>query len=131
MPTVKKYVVQPKNVVVKEGAQLIRMKWRPEFSTKWNGRYDKTQAFIDSEVLRRCEPFIPMRTGVLRSSGIIHTVLGSGKVVWETPYARTQYYSKRKPGSQKGPLRGPYWFARMKAVHGKSIIAGAKKFMGG
>jgi hypothetical protein len=41
-----------------------------------------------------------------------------------------QYYSARKPGSQTGPLRGPFWFERMKQVSGKTILAGARHIAG-
>lgn len=128
MATTYKYVKQPANL---KGSQW-KLVWNPGFSTKWDTRYGKAQVFIDSEVLRRCEPYVPFKSGTLRNSGPLHTVIGSGKVKWVTPYARPQYYRKRKTvGSRTGALRGPYWFARMKAVHKKSIISGAKKVMGG
>ena len=37
----------------------------------------KVQKFIDSEVLRRCDPYVPMDTGSLKRSGITGTVIGS------------------------------------------------------
>jgi len=64
-------------------------------------------------------------------SGILATVPGEGKVGWIAPYSRYQYYLKRPVGTPTGPLRGPYWFARMKAAHGKSILQGAKRIMNG
>jgi hypothetical protein len=107
-------------------AQLI---WNTNFAPKWTRKFSNAQKFVDNEVLRLCEPFIPLRTGMLIMSGILGTQIGSGTVCWIAPYARAQYYSPRKPGSQTGPLRGPFWFNRMKTLFAISIIQGAKQIM--
>jgi hypothetical protein len=96
----------------------------------WQARFDNAQKFVDSEVLRLSEPFIPLRTGMLIKSGILGTQVGSGEVKWIAPYARYQYYAKRKPGSDTEPLRGPFWFHRMKAIHGEQIVQCAKEIIG-
>lgn len=83
--------------------------------------------FVDSEVLRLCEPYIPLLTGMLVQSGILGTHVGSGTVKWIAPYAAAQYYMERKNPSKTGPLRGPYWFERMKEVWKDTIIQGARK----
>jgi hypothetical protein len=108
-------------------AELI---WNPNFVQKWTARYTAAQRFVDSEVIRLCEPYTPLLTGTLIKTGILGSEIGSGLVMWIAPYAKKQYYSGRKPGSQTGQLRGPFWFARMKAVSGKEIIKGAKKLAG-
>ena len=82
-------------------------------------------------MLRYSEPFTPLLTGTLIKSGILGTIIGSGTVSWITPYAKRQYYRGRRPGTQQaGPFRGRYWFERMKAVRGETIVKGAKKFAG-
>lgn len=91
----------------------------------------RVQQHIDSEVLRRSEPYTPLRTGQLRDSGNFGTQVGSGEVKWTAIYAKAQYYSKRSPGSATGALRGPQWFERMKNAHGKDIIGSAAKMAGG
>lgn len=52
------------------------------------------QRFIDSEVIRLMGPYTPFRTGSLERSAIISTVIGSGKVRQNTPYARYLYYGE-------------------------------------
>jgi hypothetical protein len=107
------------------------LKWNANFAPKYTRRYSRAQKFVDSEVLRLSEPFTPLLTGTLIRTGILGTDVGSGKVSWIAPYARRQYYNGRAPGESKtGPLRGRFWFERMKEVHGKTIIAGAKKMVG-
>lgn len=78
----------------------------------------KVQQVIDSEVLRRCDPFVPLDTGALRDSGVSNTTLGSGSVVYRTPYARRQYYI---PMNHDGK-RTAYWFEHMKQEGGVEAI---------
>lgn len=90
----------------------------------------EVQQFIDSEVLRLCDPLVPFDTGALKQSGIINTKVGSGLVKYRTPYARRWYYM---PANFDGaPDRGNYWFERMKNNGGKDqILRGAAQIAGG
>lgn len=108
-----------------------KLVWNTNFQPKWQESYSRAQKFVDSEVLRLSEPYIPLQTGMLVKSGILGTEIGSGMVEWIAPYAKPQYYSPRKPGSETGPLRGPHWFERMKAVERRNIIDGARRRAGG
>lgn len=120
----------PRGRVIQTKNGRAALEWNTNFQPKWQKQYSKAQQFVDSEVLRRSEKYTPLLTGTLIKTGILGTEIGSGLVQWLVPYARPQYYSARKPGSQTGPLRGPYWFERMKSVDGRSIIAGAKRIAG-
>ncbi len=87
----------------------------------------KVQQYVDSEVIRLCDPYVPLKTGFLKNdSPIIGTQIGSGLVVYEAPYARRQYYTHKGKG-----LRGPKWFERMKAAHLGQILRGAADVAGG
>ena len=105
--------------------------WNTNFQPRWQAQYSKAQKFMDSEILRLSEPFIPLLTGVLVKSGILGTDIGSGEVSWIAPYAMSQYYRSGKPGSQTGKLRGPMWFERMKEIHGDALVFKAKRIAGG
>lgn len=98
------------------------------------------QKFIDSEVLRLCDPLVPLDSGKLKQSGITGTVVGSGKVTYNSPYARYQYYGKLMVGKAPKTLtdidlqyhsgdsrRGKFWFERMKSQYKDDILRGAKK----
>ena len=120
----------------------------------------KVQKFIDSEVIRLCDPKVPFRTGVLKHSPMIASVIGQGLVIYATPYARYLYYGEvygpnipryeagelagfwSPPGQKKHPTgrpltysgapeRGAFWFERMKAEHGEDILRGAAALAGG
>lgn len=107
-----------------------RLEWNTQFQPTWQRRYTLAQKFLDSEVLRGCEPYIPLRTGTLIKTGILGTDIGSGTVEWLAPYAKAQYYSARPPGRETGQLRGPSWFERWKQSHGRRVIAQARKMAG-
>lgn len=90
--------------------------------------FGAVQTFIDSEVLRLCEPRVPRDNGDLIDSGK-DTVIGSGQVEYCAPYARRWYY---EPAEFSGaPKRGNYWFERMKNEGGAAaILEGACKIAG-
>jgi len=88
----------------------------------------KVQRFIDSEVLRKNDPYVPLDTGMLRDSGISETQIGSGLVKYKTPYARKKYFENK---GRSGGKRGKLWFERMKADHKDDILRGAIKIAGG
>lgn len=108
------------------------IEWNKFFSSKWQNKYDKAQIFLDNEVLRLCEPYVPLITSMLIKSGIIGTVAGSGVVQWISEYAQRVYYQPNETiGRPTGPLRGKMWFERMKADHGKKLIESVRRFIDG
>jgi hypothetical protein len=119
-------IITPRGSVTQGPAGRAELKFNTGFGQDWTGKFSAAQHFVDSEVLRVCEPYIPLLTGMLIMSGILGTEVGSGWVKWIAPYARRQYYSKKPPGRLTGPLRGPFWFQRAMAVHEPGIVTGAK-----
>ena len=89
----------------------------------------KAQKFIDSEVLRLCDPLVPMDTGNLKQSGERATTIGSGNVLYNAEYAAVQYYETAQTRSYDAN-RGSFWFERMKADHKDAILRGARKITG-
>lgn len=120
----------PRGTIIVSKGRKAQLVWNANFQPKWQGRYSRAQQFVDSEILRLSEPFTPLRTGMLVKSGTLGTEIGSGTVSWIAPYSRAQYYSPRKPGSETGPNRGPFWFERMKQIHKTRILEGARRLAG-
>jgi hypothetical protein len=54
----------------------------------------KVQKFIDTECIDKMKPYTPNLNGVLSGSATACTVIGSGKIIQFTPYARYQYYGQ-------------------------------------
>ncbi len=79
------------------------------------GRASKAQAPLDSMILADSNYFCPIKTGKLQKSAIINTMIGSGEIVWRTPYARRQYYDYSKPPYQPNPNACGKWFEAAKA----------------
>jgi hypothetical protein len=133
----------PRGSVVLSQFGKAELKWNTSFRQKWQKRYSDAQKFTDSEVLRLCEPYTPLLTGTLVKTSILGTEIGSGTVSWIAPYSKYQYYGKVMAGKPKTATaknlvyhsgdnkRGSFWFARMKAVSGKSVVAGARRIAGG
>lgn len=122
-------IITPRGAIIQTKSGKAKLEWNTTFQ-RWQRNYSAAQSFVDSEVLRLSEKYLPLLTGMLRDSGILGTNVGSGEVEWIAPYAKAQYFSKRKPGSQTGPERGPLWFERMKLVHRNRIVAGARRIAG-
>ncbi|WP_105300915.1 minor capsid protein [Anaerococcus marasmi] len=88
----------------------------------------EVQKFIDSECIRRMDPYTPKDVGTLIGSVTTQTSIGSGRIVQQTPYAKRWYY---EPANFQGaPMRGNRWFERMKSSHKDSILRGAASIAG-
>lgn len=120
------------SVKVKDTAKLIEERGLQQMQ--------RVQKYVDSEVLRLSDPYVPFDTGKLKQSGTLGTVIGSGEVVYNCPYARKNYYENAGRGRQGTTkyskhnykcLRGKLWFERMKADHMDEILDGCAKLSGG
>lgn len=121
----------PKGTITVNASGKAELVWNTNFQAKWHRQYSDAQKFVDESVLRLCEPFTPLLTGMMVMSATLGTDVGSGLVSWIAPYSHFQYYHPRKIGTQTGPLRGPFWFERGKQIWGKQVIAGARRIAGG
>ena len=75
----------------------------------------QVQAPLDALIMADSNYFCPIKTGTLQKSAIINSRLGSGELVWKTPYARRQYYEYSKPPYQPNPNACGKWFEAAKA----------------
>lgn len=103
------------------------------------------QIWLDNEVLKDSAPYIPRLTGALEQSGPAGTKIGSGEVIYNSVYARYQYYGKVMVGKapktvtnkdlqyskQAHPAAGRMWFETSKAANTRKWIRGVKLLGGG
>ena len=76
----------------------------------------RAQMKLDMQVLADSNYFVPNKTSTLQKSGIINTVIGSGEVLWHTPYAHRQYYGESfNHSKQHNPNACSKWFEAAKA----------------
>lgn len=78
-------------------------------------KIQQQQKYFDALVLQDSNYFIPIKTGTMEKSSQINTRLGTGEIVWRTPYARRQYYDYHKPPYQPNPNACGKWFEAAKA----------------
>lgn len=121
-------ITTPRGTLSSDGGNA-ELTWNSSFGGNTSKKFSRVQKIIDSEVLRKCDPYVPMQTGMLKKSGILGTVIGSGVVEYITPYARLQYYGNGGhglEGTASGGKRGKMWFERMKANHKAEILRKAQ-----
>ena len=112
----------------------------------------RVQFTIDKTIIDYSTPYVPASPDrTLEFSAEIATELGSGVVIWDTPYARYQYYGwvmtdeagrtwvgpgEKKPiitdrpltyDKSQNPMAGSRWFERMKADRLKDILDEARR----
>lgn len=113
------------------------------------------QKAVDAAVIRECFPYLPFDEGVLAGSANTATKIGSGEVVYDTPYARYLYYGevygpnfpitengeivgyysppekfptgeKLEYSTEKHPLAGSHWFERAMTDHKDDVLKEAQ-----
>ena len=90
----------------------------------------EVQVFLDTEIIKHCDPYVPMDTGVLKLSAWLASDIGSGQIIYDTPYAE-KVYTTPVLNFQGAPMRGAFWVSRMWADRGERIVQGAAKIAGG
>lgn len=112
----------------------VNVKWYNFHGTvaRLEGDVGRAQKWLDNEVLKDCQPFVPMRSGNLMDSGVAGTTLGSGEVVYNAPYARRMYYGTNFNFSKlKHPQACAQWFEKAKALHKEDWRQGVQKIVKG
>lgn len=76
------------------------------------------QMQLDQDVLKDSNFFIPKETGELERSGLRHSRIGKGRIIWKTPYARRLYYNPQyKFSKDNNPNAQGLWFEAAKKLH--------------
>lgn len=113
-------IYQPRDETMTVEGMTVKLKWSSAFAKDRADQFDRRQAFVDSECIRRMAPDTPRLTGTLIKSATPGTAIGSGEIHQITPYARRQYYEHKEKS---------YWFERMKNRHKDAILKGAKRIV--
>lgn len=104
----------------------------PAVVARFDPRFQKAQTYLDNEILKDCAPYVPMRTGFLMRSGQNGTVLGSGDIQYNAPYARSCYYALSRNFSKAlHPQASAQWFEKAKAVKKQNWVEGVNNVMKG
>jgi hypothetical protein len=90
----------------------------------------RAQKVLDITVIKDSSPFVPFQSGTLEKSAIESSKIGSGLVVYNTPYAKSQYYGKFEHGKNKHPQATRLWFEIAKAENLDKWVRIAQEIMG-
>ena len=98
-----------------------------------NGR---VQRFFTNTCYKHMDKYVPMSD--LESAGNLRTIVDiqPSYIVYESPYARYQYYGVREDGTHQvqhytTPGTGTYWDKRMWSAEGKEVVNEVQKLFGG
>ena len=101
----------------------MELSWRPDFGAEKTAALQKAQFALAQEAARFIDPYVPFDTGVLKNSVNQASKFDEGLLVYNTPYARRQFYLHPEGECLHGEngLRGSYWGQRALADYGEAI----------
>nr|DAO21924.1 MAG TPA: Minor capsid protein [Caudoviricetes sp.] len=110
---------QPYGLKYQVGGIQMQLSWRPDFGAEKTAALQKAQYAFSQEAARLIDPFVPFDTGTLKNSVNQASKFDEGLLVYNTPYARKQYYLHAQGSDLRGDtgLRGSYWGQRAIAAH--------------
>ena len=105
-----------------DGVQ-IELSWRPDFGAEKTAALQKAQYALAQEAAKLIDPYVPFDTGTLKNSVNQASDFKGGVLVYNTPYARRQYYLHEQGKGLHGEngLRGSYWGQRALADIGEHL----------
>ena len=96
-----------------------------------SGNIDRAQKYLDIQVLKDTDKYVPMRTGILAKSGIIGTVIGSGEIEYAAPYTRKVCCGVNINFSKsRHPLACAKFFEASKGVNKQSWLDEVRRIVG-
>jgi hypothetical protein len=100
-----------------------------KIQTKINYTWENGLGTLSNEILNDCNQYCKEDTGMLIASSYIHSKLDEGKLIWNTPYARRQYYKIRTAHTDVNPQARWKWAHFAKSVHMRDWVRQAQKIM--
>lgn len=86
-------------------------------AAKIGGAWDATLPILSEEILNDCNQYCKEDTGTLIASSLAHSKPKEGKLIWQTPYARVQYWKIRTAYTDVNPNASWKWCEVAKNHH--------------
>lgn len=115
----------------------FKITFRPGLQADLDAGFAKVQYALSQEAAKLIDSYVPFDTGTLKNSVNLASKYDEGLLVYNTPYARKQYYLHEQGAGLHGDnrLRGSYWGQRAIADHKDELVKfahnAAKQFLGG
>lgn len=84
---------------------------------KISNTFQSNMGLLASEVLNDCNQYCKEDTGLLIASSYIHSKLDEGLLIWQTPYARRQYWEIKTAYTTVNPNASWKWADVAKRKH--------------
>ena len=99
---------------------------------QYQNRAKDAQRFLDESVLKDTDKYVRYRTGVLARSAQTASRIGSGAIIYDTPYAKRVYYDESTFVTKDiHPLATPKWFEESKRKNEKKWMDAVEKILKG
>lgn len=111
-----------------DGIQM-QLSWRPDFGAEKTAALQRAQFEIAQKAASLIDQYVPFQSGELKGSVNTSSKFDEGLLVYNTPYARKQYYLHAEGTDLRGDkkLRGSYWGQRALADYGEALAFEAAK----
>ena len=105
-----------------DGVQMS-LDWRTNFGAEKTAALQKAQFATAQKAAALIDPYVPFDTGILKNRVNQASKFDEGLLVYDTPYARRQYYLHEQGTCLHGEtgLRGSYWGQRALADIGEHL----------
>lgn len=119
-----------------DGVQMS-LDWRANFGAEKTAALQKAQFATAQKAAALIDQYVSFDTGILKNSVNQASKFDEGLLVYNTPYARRQYYLHEQGAGLHGDnrLRGSYWGQRAIADHKDELEKfahdAAKQYLGG
>ena len=98
---------------------------------KVTGAFDAALPLLSEEILNDCNQFCKEDTGTLIASSLVHSRPQEGRLIWQTPYARRQYWAIRTAFKTVNPNATWRWCEYAKQKNLAKWTKQAQKLMEG
>lgn len=101
----------------------MSLDWRTNFGAEKTAALQKAQFATAQKAADLIDPYVPFDTGILKNRVNQASKFDEGLLVYDTPYARKQFYLHPEGECLHGEngLRGSYWGQRALADYGEAI----------
>lgn len=102
---------------------------RAQVQAKVMGAWEKGLPLLSEAVLNDCNKYVKVRSHALEQSAVTHSELDKGKLIWETPYARRQYWEIQTAYTDVNPNASWQWCEVAKTRHKRQWDEQAQRLM--
>lgn len=97
--------------------------------TRITNSFNTGLGMLSGEILNDCNQYCKEDTGMLIASSYIHSELDEGRLIWQTPYARRQYWEIQTAVKDVNPNATWKWCEVAKQHHKEQWARQAQRLL--